>query len=185
MGWQNPPVPWSELERRLSDGPPTRSNTREPQGRDGANWSRKRELYEVPEGSHKPPGVVPYAELHVHSNFSFLDGASDPEVLVEEAVRLGLDALALTDRNGFYGVVRFAEAARAHGLSTVFGAELSLTDSTNPFGQIGSAGDLVILARGPEGYGRLGRAISEGQMAGEKAAPRYHLDRLGELADGE
>ncbi len=52
-----------------------------------------------------------YAELHAHSGFSFLDGSSDPEELVAEADRLGLQALALTDHHGFYGVVRFAEAA--------------------------------------------------------------------------
>src|SRR5512133_4278876 len=69
---------------------------------------------------------VAYAELHCHSNFSFLDGASHPEELVEEAARLGLEALALTDHDGFYGVVRFAEAARVVGMPTVFGAELSL-----------------------------------------------------------
>ena len=68
-----------------------------------------------------------YAELHTHSNFSFLDGASHPEELAAEAVRLGLSALALTDHNGLYGVVRFAEAARAFGLPTVFGAELTIT----------------------------------------------------------
>ena len=68
-----------------------------------------------------------YAELHAHSNFSFLDGASHPEELAAEAVRLGLSALALTDHNGLYGVVRFAEAARAFGLPTVFGAELTIT----------------------------------------------------------
>ena len=76
--------------------------------------------------ARRPRTVVPYAELHCHSNFSFLDGASHPEELVEEAARLGLEGLALTDHNGFYGVVRFAEAARAHGLPTVFGAELTL-----------------------------------------------------------
>ncbi len=54
-----------------------------------------------------------YAELHCHSNFSFLDGASHPEELAEEAARLGLETLALTDHNGLYGVVRFAEARRA------------------------------------------------------------------------
>ena len=68
---------------------------------------------------------MPYAELHCHSNFSFLDGASHPEELAEEAARLGLEALAVTDHNGFYGVVRFAEAAQAVGLPTVFGAELT------------------------------------------------------------
>ena len=51
-------------------------------------------------------GSVRYAELHCRSNFSFLQGASHPEQLVEQAVALELDALALTDRNGLYGIVR-------------------------------------------------------------------------------
>src|SRR3954463_6863422 len=67
-----------------------------------------------------------YAELHCHSNFSFLDGASHPEELAEEAARLGLTGLAITDHDGFYGVVRFSEAASELDLPTVFGAELSL-----------------------------------------------------------
>ena len=60
------------------------------------------------------PGLPyqPYAELHCHSNFSFLDGVSHPEQLAEEAARLELEALAVTDHDGLYGVVRFAEAAR-------------------------------------------------------------------------
>ena len=208
MGWQNPPVPWSEFERKLSDRgqrPAVHRRGRNPQenehgvektGGDSPAWSRKRDVYEVPEEFLKDAGVagrdptqrrrVQYAELHCHSNFSFLDGSSDPEALVEEAVRLGLSALALTDRNGFYGVVRFAEAAREHGLATVFGAELSVQGlgSAGPLDVAGTA-DLVVLARGPEGYARLGRAISEGQMAGEKGAPHYTLDRLAELAEDQ
>lgn len=78
---------------------------------------------------------MPYAELHAHSNFSFLDGANHPEELVAEAARLGLSALALTDHNGLYGVVRFAEMARRVGLPTVFGAELSLAPSESRTGQ--------------------------------------------------
>ena len=66
-----------------------------------------------------------YAELHAHSGFSFLDGASDPEELVATAVALGLEALALTDHHGLYGAVRFAEAARASAIPSVFGAELT------------------------------------------------------------
>ena len=69
---------------------------------------------------------APYAELHCHSNFSFLDGSSHPDELVEEATRLGLVALAVTDHDGMYGVVRFAEAASSAGLATVFGAEITL-----------------------------------------------------------
>ena len=85
-----------------------------------------------PTADRTPPPTMPYAELHAHSNFSFLDGASHPEELAAEAARLGLSALALTDHNGLYGVVRFAEAARAFGLPTVFGAELTLTGVDGP-----------------------------------------------------
>jgi error-prone DNA polymerase len=75
--------------------------------------------------------VVGYAELHCHSNFSFLDGASYPEELVAEAARLELGALALTDHDGLYGVVRFAEAAKEAGVPTIFGAELTLAAARN------------------------------------------------------
>jgi error-prone DNA polymerase len=115
-----------------------------------------------------------YAELHCRSNFSFLEGVAHPEQLAEQASTLGLHALALTDRNGFYGVVRFAEAARALSLPTVFGAELSCPE-----------GDLVVLARGPRGYARLSSAISEGQLAGAKGAPSFSVDGLAGQGRGD
>ena len=125
MGFNNPDMTWSELERRLSDGRP-RNTPPTANGGDSPAWSRKRQPYEPPPPPQQPHATTPYAELHCHSNFSFLDGACHPEELVEEAARLGLEALALTDHDGFYGVVRFAEAARAVGLPTIFGAELTL-----------------------------------------------------------
>lgn len=70
-----------------------------------------------------------YAELHAHSNFSFLDGASHPQRLVERAAELGYEALAVTDHDGFYGLVKFWSAAREVGLPAVYGAELSLPRS--------------------------------------------------------
>src|SRR5665213_3619347 len=70
-----------------------------------------------------PPG---YAELHAWSNFSFLEGASHPEELAAAAARLGLGGLALTDRDGLYGAVRFAKAARDLKLPAISGAELTL-----------------------------------------------------------
>jgi len=128
MGWNNPDVPWVELEAVLSGRPRDGSSLTggpEADGGDSPAWSRKREPYEPPE-LVEPEHLVPYAELHCHSNFSFLDGASHPEELVEEAARLGLEAIALTDHDGMYGVVRFAEAAAELKVPTVFGAELSL-----------------------------------------------------------
>src|SRR5918992_3210736 len=100
----------------------------------------------------RPDRTTAYAELHCHSNFSFLDGASHPEELVEEAARLGLEALALTDHDGVYGVVRFAEAARQFGLPTVFGAELSLGVSKLEQGAADPPGrHLLVIARDPTG----------------------------------
>ena len=185
MGWQNPPIPWSELERALSGRRPDPR----PAGADGGDspaWSRKREAYEPPPAIERPVAAVPYAELHAHSSFSFLDGASSPEELVEEAERLGLHALAITDHDGFYGIVRFAEAAEATSVKTVFGAELSLELPAPQNGVPDPVGShLLVLARGEEGYHRLAAALTHAQLRGqEKGRPRYDLDELVGLAGG-
>src|SRR6187431_430509 len=72
--------------------------------------------------------VVRYAELHCHSNFSFLDGASPSDDLVERAVELGLSGLAVTDHDGLYGAVRFAAVAEAADLHPIVGTEIGLLD---------------------------------------------------------
>jgi len=76
--------------------------------------------------------VASYAELHCHTHFSFLDGASPPDELVQRAVELGLSGLAVTDHNGLYGVVRFASAAQEAGLRPVIGTEIELMDAAAP-----------------------------------------------------
>ncbi len=138
--------------------------------------------------------MTDYAELHAHTAFSFLDGASQPEAMAVEAGRLGLSALAVTDHDGLYGVVRFAGAARDVGLPTVFGAELHLAAPGSrgpvldpPTGVPDPRADhLVVLARGPEGYARLSRAIGLGHLAtGEKGAAHYTLEGLADAAAGE
>ncbi|MFC7878561.1 PHP domain-containing protein, partial [Isoptericola sp. NPDC057391] len=144
-----------------------------------------------------------YAELHAHSAFSFLDGASHPEELAAEGARLGVEALALTDHDGLYGVVRFAEAARKVGLPTVFGAELHLPAPVTPGAAPGTAGSrpvldpptgvpdprathLLVLARGDQGYRNLSRAIATAHLeAGVKGKARYDLEGLGGEAGGE
>jgi error-prone DNA polymerase len=213
MGFNNPNMPWSHVERLLStrgkDGRAPGSPSWNAGG-DGPAWGRKRQPYEPDLDATQPlmrpdPVAVPYAELHCHSNFSFLDGASHPEQLVEEAHRLGLEALALTDHDGFYGIVRFAEAARAVGLPTVFGTEITLTPglqgrqvrteadtqrqvatgmlpdthAPDPHGQ-----HLVVLADGPTGYARLARALSLGHLAGEKGVPQFGLLDIADAVGG-
>ncbi|MFD6447771.1 error-prone DNA polymerase [Promicromonospora sp. NPDC060204] len=139
---------------------------------------------------------VPYAELHAHSAFSFLDGASHPEELAAEGARLGLKSLAITDHDGLYGVVRFSQAAKKVGLKTAFGAELHLpalvgvggapvldppTGIPDP-----RATHLLVLARGPQGYRNLSSAIGTAHLdAGVKGAANYTLEALGEAARGE
>src|SRR5436190_7727032 len=176
-------MPWRELERRLSDGRPSNLPPNA-NGGDSPAWSRKRQPF-VPTVARRT-GSVPYAELHCHSNFSFLDGASHPEELAEEAARLGLEALAITDHDGFYGVVRFAEAAREVGLPTVFGAELSFGLHKPQNGAADPEGThLLVLARDPAGYARLARVISAAQMRGqEKGKPLYNLSDLAQTHGG-
>ena len=184
------PKTWAELEARLSDRARGTGDGRGRDGRapgaatinaggDGPAFGRRRQPYEpIDTGTPTtgtPRPVVPYAELHCHSNFSFLSGASHPEELVEEAQRLGLSAVAITDHNGLYGVVRFAEAARAVGLPTVFGSDITVHDHHG-------SGQLVVLADGPHGYAHLSRALSLAQLAGSKTEPRCTLPLLAENA---
>ncbi|HEV7851540.1 MAG TPA: PHP domain-containing protein, partial [Mycobacterium sp.] len=197
MGWHNGPPSWTEMERVLHSKPRRAGWPIDEQIGDGGDspaWSRKRGSYQPPEPHwrrhdardvQRPGSSVPYAELHAHSAYSFLDGASTPEELVEEAARLDLRAIALTDHDGLYGVVRFAEAAKELDVKTVFGAELSLaggdrTEDPDPRGP-----HLLVLARGPEGYRRLSRQLASAHLAGgEKGVLRYDYDALTEAAGG-
>ena len=88
---------------------------------------------------------TPYAELHCHTNFSFLDGASAPDELVERAVELGLTGLAVTDHHGLYGAVRFVGAAEEVGLQPVVGLEIELLDAA-----VADPDRIVIPARRPD-----------------------------------
>ncbi|WP_243226067.1 error-prone DNA polymerase [Microbacterium sp. CIAB417] len=185
MGWQNHPgMSWRELEETLSAREPPAGVPVRP---DPGPTSRKRRT-DPPIAVTRPKDAVPYAELHAHSTFSFLDGASSPEDLLLEAERLGLTALAITDHDGFYGAARFAEAADVggFGVQTVFGAELSLNLTAPRTGAPDPVGEhLLVLARGMDGYHRLSGAITRAQLrGGEKGRPRYDLDELAASADG-
>jgi error-prone DNA polymerase len=97
--------------------------------------------------------------LHVHSNFSFLDGASPPDRLLRRAAELEMPALALTDHHGLYGVVRFLHAASAHGIKPIVGAEICLR-TDDPLARP----HLVLLAKDRGGYANLCRIITRAQL---------------------
>ena len=108
-----------------------------------------------------------YAELHALSNFTFLRGASHPEELVEEAVQLGYDALAITDECSMSGVVRAHAAAKEFGLrKLIIGSELRLH----------SGRKLIVLAQNRRGYAALCRLITNARRAAGKGL--YELTRL-------
>src|SRR5438270_2048484 len=115
-----------------------------------------------------------YAELHCHSAYSFLDGASPPDELLAEAHRLGYPALALTDRNGIYGSLAFAHAAQPLGLQAITGAEVILTDGSH----------LVLLAKTAQGYTNLCRLLTEAHLGAERLDPRLPLPSLEARHDG-
>ncbi|MGH7672034.1 MAG: DNA polymerase III subunit alpha [Gemmatimonadales bacterium] len=116
-----------------------------------------------------------YAELHCHSAFSFLDGASLPEDLVAEAHRLGYRALALTDHNGLYGSMAFAQAAKSLGLQAITGAEVTLVDGAH----------LTLLAESPQGYANLCRLLTEAHLSrADRRDPRLAFDSLAERQEG-
>jgi error-prone DNA polymerase len=117
-----------------------------------------------------------YAELHSWSNFTFLEGGSHPEELVDRGVDLELAAIALTDRDGLYGTPRFAARAKARGIAAIVGGELTFEDGTR----------IVLLVENERGYANLCELISLAQLRGSKGDARLRLDDFdeGRRADG-
>src|SRR5918999_1730667 len=115
----------------------------------------------------------PYAELHCHSAYSFLDGASLPEELAARAVELGYEALALTDHDGVYGSLEFAYAARALGLRAITGSEVTLADGSH----------VTLLVETTQGYANLCRLLTAAH-AHERLNPRLDQALLAEQNEG-
>jgi len=115
-----------------------------------------------------------YVELHCHSNFSFLSGASHPEALVKQAYQLGYESLALTDHNGLYGIVRFNQAALSKGIKPIFGSEITLENGHH----------LLLLIKNDTGYANLCRLISDAKLQSKKDETKITLDSLAERTHG-
>src|SRR5690349_7185407 len=94
--------------------------------------------------------MTPYVELHSHSAYSFLDGASQPEELAARAAELGYEALALTDHDGVYGSLEFAHAAKHLGVRPITGAEVTLADASH----------VTLLVENARGYANLCRLLT-------------------------
>lgn len=115
-----------------------------------------------------PAPPVAYAELRCKTNFSFLEGASHPDELVERAAELQYTHLAITDRNSLAGVVRAHAAAKQLGLQLLIGAEITPSDALH----------VVLLATNRAAYGRLSRLITTGRRRAKKGECELRLDDI-------
>ena len=115
-----------------------------------------------------------YVELHCHSNFSLLDGASHPEELVSAAGDIAMPALALTDHDGLYGAIRFYKAARASGIKPVIGVELTLDGGQH----------ITLLAKDSTGYSNLCRMVTKSHLDNSKGSPSIAFSSLAEKSGG-
>ncbi len=120
------------------------------------------------------PDHTSYAPLWCKSAYSFLEGASHPDELIEEAHRLGLRSLALTDRDGVYGIVRAYKKALELGVQLIIGADVSIEDGTN----------IILLAANRGGYGNLCGLLSKGRLRSSKGMSRVTWDEICGHAEG-
>ena len=140
----------------------------------------------------------PYIELHCHSGFSFLDGSSQPQELVFEALKMGYPSLALTDHNGLYGSMEFAHEARKNGIQAITGSEItialdipelpkqlrSLTTCNGKSDTLSEGCHLTILAENTIGYSNLCKLISEAHLKKTSTYPHVLLSSLVTQAEG-
>jgi len=132
---------------------------------------------------------VSFSHLHVASAYSLRHGVSSPQDLVARAVELDLPALALTDRDGLYGAVRFMQACLTQGLSGILGVDLALAEPEEPRRTPARGGTwkdtraprIVLLARGGRGWAALSRLVSGAHIAGDRGDPRVNWDLLEEF----
>jgi error-prone DNA polymerase len=134
---------------------------------------KRRPVVEPPPAG-QPLAGPPYAELRAKTNFSFLQGASHPDELVQRAAELGYSALAITDASSLAGVVRAHVAAKEVGLKLLIGAEVSPCDGPTA----------VLLATDRAAYGRLSRLLTLGRRAAPKGQCLLSVDDLARHAQG-
>ncbi len=115
-----------------------------------------------------------FVHLHVHSPFSFLDGAARIEDLVKAAASFGMPALAITDHNGLSGAVRFHRTAATAGLKPIIGAEVTLEGRHH----------LTLLAQNQLGYANLGRLLTEAHLSQPRLQPAAPWAALAKYHEG-
>ena len=129
-----------------------------------------------------------FTHLHVHTEYSLLDGSSKIKELVDRAKELGMDSMAITDHGVMYGVIDFYRAARAVGIKPIIGCEVYVAPGSR-FDREASSGEdryyhLILLAENNQGYQNLMKVVSKGFVDGFYYKPRVDLEILRQYHEG-
>ncbi len=127
---------------------------------------------------------VKFTHLHVHTQYSLLDGASKIDLLLKRAKDLGMDSIAITDHGVMYGVVDFYQQALKMGIKPVIGCEVYITESRFDRSQRGGIYHLILLAENNTGYHNLMKLVSLAHLEGFYYKPRIDKDILRKYSDG-
>ena len=115
-----------------------------------------------------------FIHLHVHSQYSFLDGASSLDKLLSKACELKMPALALTDHNNLTGVIRFYEKAKKAGIKPIIGTEINFNRIFH----------LTLLCKDKEGYSNLCQLLTEAHLSNRGKTPSISKESLSRLSGG-
>ena len=142
-------------------------------------------------GTEHPPAGGPattdrFAHLHVHTEYSLLDGLSNIGLLVDRAAELGMDALAITDHGGLYGAIEFYKAATKRGVRPIIGCEVYVAPGDRRSREPGDKRPfhMTVLARNRDGYRNLVRLVTRAHLEGYYYRPRLDREVLAEHAEG-
>ena len=129
-----------------------------------------------------------FTHLHVHTEYSLLDGSAKIKELVARAAELGMKSLAITDHGVMYGAIDFYQACKAAGIKPIIGCEVYVAPGSR-FDRELSKGDeryyhLVLLAKNNQGYKNLSKIVSKGFTEGYYYKPRVDLEVLSEYSEG-
>ncbi len=129
-----------------------------------------------------------FTHLHVHTEYSLLDGSNKIEEYVSRVKELGMDSAAITDHGAMYGCIDFYKAARAAGIRPIMGCEVYVAPGSRFDRDIGDQEDkyyhLVLLAENNTGYGNLMKIVSRGYVEGFYYKPRVDMELLEEFHEG-
>ena len=129
-----------------------------------------------------------FTHLHVHTEFSLLDGSSKIKEITKRAKELGMDSLAITDHGVMYGAIDFYRAALANGIKPIIGCEVYVAPGSR-FDKEANAGEdryyhLILLAENNKGYANLCKIVSKGFVDGFYYKPRVDYEVLREFHEG-